>query len=97
MLNGQVSNWADVTEGATQGSIPGLLLFLIYINNLATGLSSNAKLFADDIYLFSVILDINTSANELNNDLAKIINLAFQWKVNFNPDSRKVAQEVAFS
>ena len=28
----------------------------------------------------------NTSAKELNNDLAKINNWAFQWKMYFNPD-----------
>ena len=33
---------------------------------------SNAKLFADDTSLFSVVHNINTSAIELNNDLNKI-------------------------
>ena len=82
-MNGQVSNWADVTTGVSQGSILGPLLFLIYINDLATGCSTNAKLFADDTSLFSVTYDINTSANELNNELAKINNWAFQWKIKF--------------
>ena len=39
-----------------------------YIYGLADGLSSNAKLFADDTSLFSVVHDVGTSANELNND-----------------------------
>ena len=47
VLNWQVSNWADATTGALQESILGPL-FLIYINDLAISLSSNAKLFADD-------------------------------------------------
>ena len=72
LLNGQVSDWSDVRAGAPQGSILGPLLFLIYINDLSEGLSSNAKLFADDTSLFSVIQDSNTSAVELNSDLAKI-------------------------
>ena len=55
VLNGQTSSWADVNAGVPQGSILGPLLFLIYINDLADGLSSNAKLFADDISLFSVV------------------------------------------
>ena len=63
----------------------------------ATGLSFNAKLFADDTSLFSVTHGINTSANELSNDLAKINNSAFQWKMNFNPDTSKQAQEIIFS
>ena len=64
----------------------GLLLFLIYMNNLADGLSSNEKLFADDTSLFSVIHDDDTSANELNNDLYQINKWAFQWKMSFNLD-----------
>ena len=41
--------------------------------------------------------DITTSANELNNDLKKVSDWAFQWKMIFNPDPSKQAQEVIFS
>ena len=41
--------------------------------------------------------DITSSANELNNDLKKISDWAFQWKMSFNPDPSKQAQEVIFS
>ena len=54
-LNGQVSLWTSVNAGVPQGSILGPLLLLIYINDLADDLSSNAKSFADDTSLFSVI------------------------------------------
>ena len=70
---------------------------MIYINDLADGLSSNAKLFADDISLFSVVHNANTTAKELNNDLVKISRWAYQWKMSFNPDPSKQAQEVIFS
>ena len=60
-------------------------------------LSSNAKLFADDTSLFSVVHDINTSTIELNSDLKKINDWAFQWKMTFNPDRSKQAQEIIFS
>ena len=78
LLNGQVSDWSDVRAGVPQGSILGPLLFLIYINDLSEGLSSNTKLFADDTSLFSVIHDSNTTALELNSDLAKINRWTFQ-------------------
>ena len=86
VLNGQTSTWAIITAGVPQGS-----------NYLPDGLTSIFKLFADDTYLFSVIHDINTSTKELNEDLNKINNWVFQWKMNFKPDPSKQAQEVLFS
>ena len=65
-LNGQVSSWAGVNADIHQGSVLGPLLFLVYINDLADGLSLNAKLFAGDTSLFLVIQNVDTSANELN-------------------------------
>ena len=37
------------------------------------------------------------SAKNLNDDLNRINNWAFQWKMSFNPDPNKQAQEVLFS
>ena len=88
LLNGHVSDWSDVKAGVPQGSILGPLLFLIYINDLSEGLSANGKLFADDTSSFSVIHDSNTSALELNSNLAKINTWGFQWKMSFNPDPK---------
>ena len=97
VLKRQTSSWADVNAGVPQGSILGPLLFLIYIIDLADGLSSNAKLFADGTSLFSVVHNSNTTAKELNNDLVKISRWAYQWKMSFSPDLSKQAQEVIFS
>ena len=81
VFNGQNSNWVDVKAGLSQGSIMGVLLFLIYINDLPGGLITNAKLFADDTSLFSVVRDIATSTEELNNDLRNISKWSYQWKM----------------
>ena len=67
------------------------------MNDLANGLSSNAESFADDASLFSVVHNANTTAKELNNDLVKISSWDYQWKMSFNADRRKQAQEVIFS
>ena len=72
VLNGQFSLWADVDAGVPQGSILGPLLFLIYINDLTNDLSSSAKLFPDDTSLFSVVFNVDATAKELNDDLAKV-------------------------
>ena len=94
VLNDQCSSWADANAGVPQGSILIPLLFLIYINELSDGLKGECKLFADDTSLFSVVNDINTSVSDLNEDLEKIINWPFKWKMNFNPDPNKQAQGI---
>ena len=97
VLNGQTSDWRKIKSGVPQGSVLGPLLFLIYINDLPDGISSICKIFADDTSLFSKVIDINESANNLNSDLEKITKWAHQWKMQFNPDPNKQANEVIFS
>ena len=48
-------------------------------------------------HFFSVINDKHLLANKLNQDLNRINNWAFQWKMSFNADPSKQAQEVIFS
>ena len=89
VLNGQNSTWINAEAGVSQGSILGSLLFLIYINDLSE--NPVLKLFADDTFLFSLILDKDMSAKHLNDDLNRMDNWAFQWKMSFNPDPNKQA------
>ena len=96
-LNGQKSTWVNVEAGNPQGSILRPLLFSIYINDLFENVISNPKLFADDTSLFSVILNKDLSAKNLNDDSNRIDNRAIQWKMSFNPGPNKQAQEVLFS
>ena len=97
LLNGQNSAWPPVLADVPQGSILGPLLFLIYINDLPNGLKANAELFADDTSVFAIVKDKQESAHILNNDLLTISKWAFNWKMLFNPDPKKPAQEVIFS
>ena len=97
IFNDQTSSWRPVLAGVPQGSILGPLLFLIYINDLHDELKSNAKLFANDTSLFSIVKDENESANALNYDLPQISKWVFNWKMLFNQDRSKPAQEVLFS
>ena len=96
-LNGQSSKWQNVIAGVPQGSVLGQLYFLIYINDLPQGLHFDVKLFADNTSLFSVIHDVDTSSTALNNDLVKIKEWTYNWKMSFNPGRNKQAQEVIFS
>ena len=72
VLNEQSSSWTNIKAGVPQGSILGLLLFLIYINDLIDGLLSNTNLFAGDTSLFSVIHGSVITTFELNSGPARI-------------------------
>ena len=97
VINGFYSEFADIESGVPQGSVLGPLLFLVYIHDLEKDIKSNVKFFADDTMLYSIVKDPNLSAAELNHDLEKINQWAKQWKMAFNPDPNKQANEVLFS
>ena len=94
ILNGKSSDWSFITAGVPQRSVLGPLFFLIYINDLVDDVSSDAKLFADDTSLFTVVYDETVVADQLNRDLKVVIDWAYQWKMQFNPDINK---QVIFS
>ena len=89
--------WLQIRAGVPQGSILGPLLFLVYINDLPEGLTSDVKRFADDTSIFSVFRDSSFSLMSPNEDLSKISQWEYKWKMLFNPDASKQAQEIAFS
>ena len=50
--------------------------------------------------IYQMILKVNgidTSVNDFNHDLEKISEWAFQWRMKFNPDPTKQAQETISS
>ena len=69
---------------------------MIYINDLSVETTTDLKLFADNTSFFSIVLNMNTSTINLNNNLNKIKNWAIQWKNNFDSNPSKQAQEVIF-
>ena len=89
VLNGQHSSWADIKAGVPHCSILGQLLFLVYINDLRKNLHSNLKLFADDTSLFLTVTDEALSNHHLRDDLSKINDWAYKWKMSFNPGSTR--------
>ena len=55
VLDGTHSNSTQVTSGVPQGSVLGLKLFLVYINDMPEGIDSSLRLFADDSLLYRII------------------------------------------
>ena len=82
--------------------IPPLFHNIKFISNFSDNAELFSNFFAEQYTLSSNVSEIHVrlnikSANKLNNDLTKISTWAFQWKMNFNPDPTKQAQEVIFS
>ena len=86
-----MANIRNGQTGVPQGSILGPLLFLVYIKDLMENLHSSPKFFADDISLFSIVTDEALSNSHLNDDLSKINDWTYKWKISFNTDSTKPA------
>ncbi len=89
VINGQSSQWSPVTSGVPQGSVLGPLLFLIYINDLDTGIISKISKFADDTKLGANAADADAIVN-LQSDLTKIGEWSDTWLMPFNTGKCKV-------
>ena len=61
------------------------------------GFRCNAKLFADDTSLFSTITSPAISSSNLNEGLLKVTQCTYQWRMSFNRDITKQAQEIICS
>ena len=57
-----------------------IVILSFKINDLSFDTRQTLKLLDNDISLFSFVLDINVSTNNLNEDLKKINDCAVQWK-----------------
>ena len=51
IVNESESEWTSITSGTPQGSVLGLILFLIYINDIEDAIHGIIRLFADDTKL----------------------------------------------
>ena len=90
VIRGQKSEIGLIRAGVPQGSVLGPLLFLVYINDIASITQCNIKLFADDTSLY-IEFDNSALAEEaLNNDLVNIQEWANQWLVSFSPAKTKL-------
>ena len=88
-VKGVLSEALRVWSGVPQGSVLGPILFLIYINDMLTGISSSGKLFADDSKLFREIRSI-ADRIALQEDLTKLQEWSQKWLLKFNEEKCKV-------
>ena len=72
VVQGAQSDWTGIKTGVPHGSILGLLLFLIYINDIVEDIGSVIRHFADASSLCLVVDNPIDASNVLNSDLNKI-------------------------
>ena len=65
----------------------------MYINDFTDNLKCNVNLIADDTSLFTTVYDANQAASDMNHDFNMINNWAHRWRMSFNPDPTKQANE----
>ena len=87
-----IRHGADVKAGVAPGRTS-----MVNSKDLPNGFKLNVKLSEDDMSLFSVFHNINDPVNLFNSDLSKINKWVAQYKISFNPDPTKQAQEIIFS
>ena len=82
------SGWEDVS-GVPQGSVPGPVLFLMYINDLPNSITSVVKIFVDDTKVFRTV-DNPEECKMLQHDIDALASWSAAWQLPFNIDKCKV-------
>ena len=87
-----------VNAGVRQGSILGLTLFLLYINDLPDDVICNIAIYADDTTLYSkcdqasVLWQQPELAAELESDIRDTADWGRKWLVDFNSGKTQLVQ-----
>ena len=90
MVDGKSSQEYPVNAGVPQGSILGLALFLLYINDLPDDVICNISFYVDDTTLYpkcnqaSDLWQQLELASELESDLRDTVDWGRKWLVDFN-------------
>ena len=84
VLDGHCSQNVPVTSGVPQSSVLGPILFLIFINDISQGISSQMRFFADDTIIYRQI-STHSDSEALQEDLKTLENWSRVWQMEFHP------------
>ena len=91
VVDGASSSYSAVESGVPQGTVLGPLLFLRFIKDINTNISSKIRLFADDCLVYR---EINSDRDQLllQQDINTLAQWARMWQMSFNVDKCHVLQ-----
>ena len=78
-----------VKSGVSHGTVLGPLLFLIYVNDIESQITSSTRLFADDSAIYRQIYSEGDSLS-LQEDIFKLQKLANTWQMAINVNKCKL-------
>ena len=81
-MNGVKSNWVPAVSGAPQGTVLGLWLFSLRINEIMSDVDPEVRLFAGDCLCYPQIKDM-VDTLKLQNDTDRLGIWARKWGMIF--------------
>ena len=89
VVKGTHSSWSFLTLGFPQGTLLGPILFLIYVIDISSNISSTLRMSADITKVHRELSNIARDSEALKSDVESV-SWASKWQLHFNSDKCEV-------
>lgn len=72
-------------SGVPQGTILGPIMFIIFVNDFSTNVTSTVKIYVDDIKIYRKINVPEVDIPALQSDFNRLVEWANMLQLRFNP------------